>query len=376
MRIFPKRNFVYLIWCTLLASFVAGCTPGRMLLYNFSDIRDHKKFPKREIEKGEETFRFSKPTDAQVAAFDQTIRTPDFKNRTLDDFLPETKTVAFLVIRNDTMLYEKYFRRKDSASIIPSFSVAKSFTSALVGLAIEDGRIASVEDSMTQYLTELQGRGLHKIKIKHLLKMTSGIKSQENYFTPFAGVARMYYGRDLRRQMSKVKPETRQGLAFEYRSINTQLLGMIVDRVIDTTLTAYLEEKLWKPMGMESDASWSVDRRGEKGIEKAFCCLNATARDFAKFGRLYLNGGNWNGKQLISNEWVEESTKLDAKDGSSIYYQYQWWIVNREGDYAAQGHLGQYIFVNPAKNIVIVRLGKNSKHAKWMQLMREIASKN
>lgn len=358
----------------LLSLVMTGCSVGRMMIYTFSDIKDYKRFPYRELKREGEPFKFFETDSTWRASNPIRVSTNYGTFTKLDDYLPKTKTVAFLVIRNDSILYENYFNGYDTASIVPSFSMAKSYTSALFGIAMAEGKINSVEDSLTQYIPELQGKGLDQVKLKHVLKMTSGIRSQENYHSPFSGVAAMYYGTNLRKQASKTKPEDRPGVAFEYKSMNTQLLGMVIENATGRSLTQYLQEKIWSKIGAEYDATWSIDRKKE-GIEKAFCCLNARARDFAKFGRLYLNMGNWEGEQIIPEEWVKESTKVDSKDGATTYYQYQWWLPSKEGDYSAQGHLGQFIYVHPEKQLIIVRLGKSEGDVDWSNLFREIAKK-
>lgn len=350
---------------------LTGCTAGRMIVYQFSDIKDYKKFPSRPLEAPNQPFLFAEDPGYLKA---HNIRVTHQGHRyDLDEWLPNTPTVAFLVIRNDSILYENYFNKYERESIVASFSSAKSFVSALVGFALQDGKILSVEDSMTHYLTELQGKGLGGVKIRHLLQMTSGIHHAENYFNPFAGVAKLYYGHNIRRQVLHLKPEYKPGFYFKYRSIDTQLLGLVVERATGQSLTSYMQEKIWTPLGMESDASWSIDRK-KNGIEKAYCCINAIGRDFAKFGRLYLNEGNWNGTQLLPAEWVQKSTEVNTDEGSAWYYQYQWWLASREGEYFAEGHLGQFIYVNPKKKTVIVRLGKNYGDVTWVEVFREIAS--
>lgn len=170
--------------------------------------------------------------------------------------------------------------------------------------------------------------------------------------------------------MSKLKLKGTPGETFEYVSGNTQLLGLILERALkNKTVTQYFQEKLWTPLEMEYDASWSIDKK-KQGTEKTFCCINARARDFAKIGRLYLNKGKWNGKQIVSEKWVEESTKVDTRDGSVSFYQYQWWLPSTTGDFMAEGILGQYIYVNPSKNMVIVRMGKNNGRVNWSDLFK------
>jgi CubicO group peptidase (beta-lactamase class C family) len=203
--------------------------------------------------------------------------------------------------------------------------------------------------------------------------MTSGIEFNESYFNPFGDAASFYYGRNLRKEIAEMKSKTEPGTKFAYASGNTQLLGLVLERALKgKTVTTYLQEQLWGPLGMEYDASWSIDRKTD-GLEKTFCCLNARARDYAKIGRLYMNKGNWNGKQIVSENWVNESTKLDTSNGSPRYYQYQWWIPTPNEDFMAQGILGQYIYVHPTKNLIIVRLGKTEGKADWWSIFTSLA---
>ncbi len=354
--------------CLLLLSglCLGSCKVGRFVYYNFADIKDYRKFPSRTIEKSGTPYLYP------VAAAGKVPKALhiDGHDYPFEKYLEDNQTVAFLVIQNDTIKYEKYFRGYDAASIVPSFSVAKSITSILIGCAIDDQLIASVEEPVTNYIPELKQNGFDKVTIAHLLQMTSGLKYNEGYTNPFGDVATFYYGRNLRRAIRKMKLKTDPGLQFEYASGNTQLLGLVLERALKTrTVSAYAGEKLWRPLGMEYDASWSLDRK-KNGLEKTFCCVNARARDFAKIGRLYLNKGNWNGRQIVSASWVEQSVrKDDTQNGSAWYYQYQWWMPSDRGDFLARGILGQYIYVYPEKNLVIVRLGKNKGKANWPQLL-------
>jgi CubicO group peptidase (beta-lactamase class C family) len=149
---------------------------------------------------------------------------------------------------------------------------------------------------------------------------------------------------------------------------------LVLERSLNgQTISSYLEEKLWKPLQMEYDASWSIDKK-KNGLEKTFCCLNARARDFAKLGRLYLNKGDWNGQQIVSKAWVERSTAIDTTKGSSWEYQYQWWIPTKTGDFMAKGILGQYIYVDPKTNLIIVRLGKGNGDTNFESLFVSMSS--
>jgi CubicO group peptidase (beta-lactamase class C family) len=350
---------------------INACQIGRFVFYNFADIKDHKKFPSRELKAPQEKFSFKIATQNKSP---KTITSKNKKDITFDDYLEDHKTVAFMIIKNDSIYYEKYFRGYNDASIVPSFSMAKSVTSILIGCAIDDGLIKSVDEPITNYLPQLKKNGLEKVTIKHLLQMTSGIKFNESYINPFGHAASFYYGKKLRKSVDKLKLMHEPGLKFNYISGNTQVLGMILEKVLNgKTITEYLQQKIWLPLGMEYDASWSIDKN-KNGIEKTFCCINARARDFAKLGRLYLNNGNWNGKQIVSSNWVKESTKIDTANGSAAFYQYQWWILGKDGDFMAQGILGQFIYVNPTKNLIMVRLGKNTGKIQWWQFFQKIAA--
>ena len=349
---------------------VVSCQFVRYVIYNFADVNDHKKFPARTLLHSNESFQFAR----------QTSRAEAFVNFGSDsipltEYLKKQKTLAFLLIRNDTILIEEYFNSYAKENIVPSFSMAKSFLSALVGCAIKDGYIKSDEESITNYLPEMKKNGFEKVKIFHLLQMTSGLKFNEGYFNPFSQVAGFYYGRKLEKRCTKLKLKAEPGTAFEYTSGSSQLLGLVLKRALgNISLTEYLQKKIWSPLQMEYDASWNIDQN-KNGTEKAFCCINARAIDYAKFGRLYLKKGNWQGAQIVPEEWVYKSTHPQKLQGSAAYYQYQWWMNSvSDGDFMAEGILGQYIYVNPKKNIVIVRLGKKTGDVNWGKFFKKISA--
>lgn len=349
----------------IITILLTSCKLGRFVFYNFADIKDHKKFQSRPLTAATSPFNFQITNKGKFPK--------ELNNIPFNKYLEDNKTVAFLIIKNDTIQYEKYFKGYDKESIVPSFSMAKSVTSILIGCAIDEGLIKSVDEPITSYIPELKKNGLDKVTIKHLLQMTSGIKFNESYVNPFGDAASFYYGLNLRKEIGKMKLKTEPGKKFEYVSGNTQLLGLVLERSLkDKTITSYLQEKIWTPLEMEYDASWSIDRK-KNGLEKTFCCLNARARDFAKIGRLYKNKGNWNGKQIVSQKWVEESTKLDTSEGSANFYQYQWWLPTPNEDFMAEGILGQFIYVNPKKDLIIVRLGKNEGKADWWTIFTSLA---
>ena len=366
LKLYSLIKSVFLIAISLFV--FNSCHLTRLGLYNYGGITDYKIFKERLVKKSDKKFSF-------YSAEKEKIPKP-IDGIPFDKFVEKNNTVAFLLIKNDTIQYEKYYNKYQKESIVNTFSVAKSILSILIGCAIDEGLIQSVNEPITNYIPELKKNGFEKVTIKHLLQMTSGIKFNESYANPLGEASLFYYGQRLKKKMMKMKLEHLPGTKFEYKSGNTQLLGWVLERALkNKTNTQYLQEKLWTPLGMEYDASWSIDQEKE-GIERTFCCFNTRARDLAKIGRLYLNKGNWNGKQIVSEKWVQESTKIETTEGSDKGYQYQWWLPTPGKDFLAAGVLGQFVYVNPAKNIIIVRLGKNYgkiEEDAWWKMMVKLA---
>lgn len=299
-------------------------------------------------------------------------RSYSFKGATkdVDDFLKETCTTGFLVVKNDKIVDERYFLDATESSLFTSMSVAKSFVSALVGIAIDDGLISGVDRPITDYVPKLKGSGYEGVPIKHILQMSSGVKFDEEYDKFLSDINLMFYkvfgfGQSIDDYMAGLKPELPSGTTSYYRSCDTQALGMLISAVTGRSVSAYLEEKIWSKLGMEYDALWCTDTNG---TEIAFGFLNAALRDYAKFGRLYLNGGNWDGERIVSESWVRESVTPDNpnlqpgpkpaefRTFGNFGYQYQWWIPETpDGEFMAIGVWGQYIYVSPKENLVIVK---------------------
>lgn len=373
---FPNiLKFSKLILILFLLLTISSCKVGRFFIYNFADINDHKKFPKREIEKSNLPFYFHYKINPNYASSKISIpNNGKNKNYLFEDYLKINNTVAFIIIKKDTIVYEKYFDGYDKESIVPSFSMAKSVVSMLIGCAIDDGLIQSIDEPITNYLPEFKKNGFEKVTISHLLNMTSGINFNESYYNPFGNAASIYYGRNLKKEMLKLKLNPNNTNSFSYSSGDTQLLGLILESSLKgKKISNYLEEKIWKPIGMEYNASWSLDKKS--GLEKTFCCLNSVALDYAKLGRLYLKKGNWNGKQILSKEWIEKTTKSANNRSGVWYYQNHWWISDKEEmSFRAEGILGQYIYVNPKTETIIVRLGRNyGKNVGWNSIFNQLA---
>lgn len=355
---------------------VNSCHVGRFFVYNFANIDDYKKFPEREIQAAEKKFEFYRHIQPEKMLVIDNIKKYSTVPE-LESYLADNKTVALLVIQNDTILYEWYADKWSNEDIVTSFSMSKSMISALVGIAHQEGFIRSLDEPITNYIKTFKHEGFDNITIQHLLDMRTGIDYNESYYNPFGNVAAGYYGRNLDRHISKLKIKQPPGEDFEYISIATQMLGVIVAEATGKDVSEYFEEKIWSQIGTEFDASWSLDRKN--GREKSFCCINAHAEDFAKFARLYLNMGNWEGNQVIPEEWVKQSIQLQA-DTEDNFYQNQWWLFG-PGDpqnpaivqYAAQGHLGQVMAVDPSKNLIVVRFGKQWGHTNWLGFFKNLA---
>lgn len=365
-------RFLRPVTLLLLALLLDGCTVGRFVKWNFADRRDYRKFPTRPLPASPEPFQYP------VAVKEIGPRTANYKGKQIpfDTWLEKHKTTAFLVIRNDTIVYERYFKGYDEGHVHPSFSMAKSVVSMLIGTAIADGLIRDVHQPIVDFIPELKANGFEGVTIEHVLQMTSGIDFKESYVNPFGTVAKFYYGRQLEKYTLKLKLKRAAGTEWEYVSGDTQLLGLLLTRALrakgdQRTLTEYLNQRLWQPLGMEHASSWSVDKK-KNGLEKAFCCINAPARDFAKLGSLYLHKGQWRGKQLVPRHWVETSTKPDTANGGVNFYRYQWWLPGTPGAFNAEGILGQFIYVDPANDLVIVRLGGGYADVPWTRVFREI----
>lgn len=344
----------------LMSSMISSCHVARFFYFNFADVNDHKKFPVDTVYKGIEPFAY-KQSDrplALSAVYEETTVN-------LDHFLETHKTLAFLLIRNDTLLYERYFDGYDEKSIIPSFSVSKAFVSALVGIAIRDGYISGVNDSISKYIPELRNKGFDQVSLLHLLNMRSGIRFNEGYSTPFSDMAKYYYGTNLKKYVQRLRLESKPGEKYNYQSVNTLLLGIALENACGKRLPDMLSENIWSQLGMSENASWSADSKKHR-TTKSFCCINATPIDFAKFGSLYLHQGEWKGEQLVPADWITSTTRIqnDSRDSQGYPYAYQWRVL-ASGSYFAKGVLGQYIFVNPDKKVVIVRMGSSTDDINW-----------
>jgi CubicO group peptidase (beta-lactamase class C family) len=356
-----------------------------------ASVLDYLIFRSRELKASPHPFHFQRaPEDEKVAALLAPMEyAPGKRVGNLDRFFTRSATTSFLVIKDDALIYEHYFNGYQKDSIVTSFSVAKSFDSTLVGIAIDEGKIGSVRDPITKYLSELEKRDprFAQITIRDLLLMSAGLRYDEGPHYRDNDVT--YHAADLRRAaLEKASIVDVPGKYWLYNNYHPLLLGMILERVTGMSVTAYLQEKLWDPLGTEYPATWSING-DQNGLEKMESGINARSVDFAKFGRLMLNQGRWEGKQIVSPAWVEEATEAEEQPSSYYgddaffvsqghYYKYFWWGDRRPGgksDFHAVGNKGQYIYISPQKRVVIVRNGFDFgiPSPRWARLFYQLA---
>jgi CubicO group peptidase (beta-lactamase class C family) len=357
-------------WASLDRSSIA-----RAMLWREADVGDQYRFPARTIPAGDE----ASPLPAGVEIDPPAPPSGAEDDRAFDAFLRGTGTLGFVVLEDDLLVYERYFGGADRQTRQTSFSVAKSFVSTLIGIAIDEGLIGSVTDPVTEYLPELSERDprFERITLRDLLTMSSGIRYEEQSLPlPWGDDVDTYYGTDLRDLgLSATQIVRPPGQEWLYNNYNPLLLGLVLERATGTSVSGYMATKLWQPLGAEAGATWSLDSEGS-GFEKMESGLNATPVDYARFGELFLLAGEWNGQRIVSEDWVREATAADVTTDPAGHYQYFWWIDTQRPDrFYALGNFGQYIYVAPDAGAVIVRNGRDwgVENDTWLSVFREVA---
>ncbi|GAB1856950.1 serine hydrolase [Flavobacteriaceae bacterium MHTCC 0001] len=265
-------------------------------------------------------------------------------------------TIAYIIIKNDSIWFEKYYDGFNENSQSNSFSMAKSYVSGLMGKAIEEGYIKSLDQPVSDFLPTFSEGLAAKMTVGHLSSMASGTSWDERYYSPLSIVTRAYFDDDLEKVMLGLKMEKEPGKSFKYSSGDTQMLAMVIEKATDKKLYDYLTESFWKPLGCENPTLWQVDSKTHD-LVKAYCCIASNAKDFARFGKLYKDHGKWNGKQILDSAFIAKSLKPVYPDGNM--YGYGWWLksIGDKDFFMMRGHLGQYVIVEPDDNVIIVRLG-------------------
>jgi CubicO group peptidase (beta-lactamase class C family) len=381
------------LFCLLF--FLSSCYLRKAYQFRKMERNDIYKMASTSFAPSESAFQFIASNPGSNAAL----------KSELDKELANTDTWAFLVIRNDSILYENYYDGAGPDTKIASFSAAKSITSSLLAMAHEEGKIGSFEDPLTRYIPELKKKDarFERISLQQVLDMRSGIKTDENFANPKSEVVKIAFTSNLYYRLFQIGIDTLPGI-FQYKSANTQYLALAVERATGQKFQDYFFQKIWLPLGMQYEASWNMDSERRRNV-KAFCCFNAAALDYAKFGRLLLNKGNWQGKQLLSENWITTTTAADTMKKYGGYRNQIWaatalrhyndslealkafktdplaakfrgytnpetgqrnyYVSSYDGSFHAEGMFDQFVYVNPKNKVLIVRLGKAWKHPVW-----------
>lgn len=265
-------------------------------------------------------------------------------------------TIAYVIIKNDSIWFEEYYDGFGEDSKSNSFSMAKSYVSGMLGKAIMEGHIKSLDQPVCDFLPAFCDEKAFTMTVGDLSSMASGTNWDEAYYSPLSITTRAYFDDDLAKVINGLEVVDTPGQRFKYASGDTQMLAMVIEKATGKKLYQYLEDSFWKPLGSEHDALWQVDSEGHD-LVKAYCCIASDAKDFARFGKLYKDHGKWNGQQLLDSAFVAKS--VTPRFPESPIYGYGWWLTEQLGKpfFMMQGHLGQYVIVQPDDNVIIVRLG-------------------
>ena len=334
------RVLYYILSVACVAMLTTSCVVSRAILYGDASVDDYRAFEQEVVAKGNYTFRFAALPKSERML--DTMRFEwlhfgkgDISHKTIEEAIaPSVDNAAIIIIQRDTILYERYFGEWNVDTQSQIFSVSKTITAMLCGVALTEGYIHSVEDRVIDYIPELEQADpmFEELKIKHLLDMTAGLDFKENYsFNPFSKMARLYMGRNSMRIIENVKFSHKPGERYHYNSLTTAILGIVIERATGIPYAQYLSSKIWQPLGMEQSASIGIDDKKHR-VAKSYAGLVTNVRDLAKIGRLYINEGRWNGEQIIDSTFVRTSlTPRIVGDKNSNMYSYSWyWGVQDE----------------------------------------------
>ncbi|MSQ78832.1 MAG: class C beta-lactamase-related serine hydrolase [Flavobacteriaceae bacterium] len=329
--------------------------------YNLADIDDAQFFESRTIKAG-------KPVALpRSVAYNQ----GEMSQQVLD-YHKQMESVAYIAIRNDSLLHEEYWDGYSESSLSSSFSISKSVVAAMIGVALKEGKLKSLDEPVGNYLPHFAEGKNKALTIRHLLTMSAANNFDESYVNPFSFTTEAYYGNNLPTLMEKLNVVSEPGKMFDYQSGNQIILAAVLEKATGQNLSTYLSEKIWTPMGAMHDATWSLDKKDSH--EKAYCCINSNAIDFARFGQIYLHHGKLYGNDILDSSFVAESitpANINDEHGKPCdFYGLGWWLTNIDHKgkthqvYYMRGILGQYCLVIPDKNLVIVRLGHKRSNDK------------
>lgn len=367
----------------LLAIMLSGCSAVRAIRYGMPSTDTWRNFALDTIHSGEKKSEVFITTPAH----DNFLEVTKFSGGRLNDetvgeyFSRVRGDGALLIIRNDTVLLEKYYGYVTPDTPVSLFSISKALTSLLCGIAVDEGYIASVDDPVTKYIPELESRaaGFKNLTIAHLLDMRTGLDFKEGYgWNPFSQLARLYYGDDVLKHIKGVGFNGAPGESHYYNSMATAILGVLIERAVGKPYAEYMQEKVWGPLGMEQDAYVTLDDKKHRQA-KAYGGIASNIRDLAKIGRLYLSGGEYNGQCIVSKDWIDRSTHSSLENNA---YSFGWNNITSmcEGKeyvtprFFALGLFGQVLFCDPEKNLIFVTIGEK-KGAEYHLLFDDLSGK-
>ena len=374
-RVIPRlRQSGTALIAVAAALILTDCTSYRIIRHREPDPRNVAMFPVRRVAKAGVPFEFARAPALRTDLDTVSVRAPGGASRVaFREYMERAGVLAFLVIRNDTILYETYRGGYSPARLHVTMSVSKSVLSALVGIAVGEGRIADLDQAVTDFVPRLRSNAAFQdVTIRHLLEMKSGLRFTPTGSGPWSDFrsdeARVFYATDLRGFIAAARRDTVPGTQWIYKDTDAEVLGWVLTEATGKSVAEYASEKLWSRIGTEFDATWSLDDHG--GLERVSSGFNATARDLARFARLYLNGGAWNGERIIPADWVSRSVAVDPtrqEPEVATWWQMQhtlyWWhaIQPGSGDFFADGSAGQRVYVDPASRTIIVQLANSSR---------------
>lgn len=375
---------IFLILCIVTMSMYSPIFLGRVLTHWDSSVEDYKIFPKRIIQKSQQPYTYEKNVKTSLKDLEAEY---SGKKKTLSQFVRSTDTTSLIIVKGDEIIYEQYENGYNEDSVFTSFSMAKSVVSLLIGKAIENGYIASVEEPIENYIEEFKNKEIGKITIEQLLLMRSSIVYDEDKPLWFGDDTLTYWHSDLRKlALSHTQTTDKYNGKFHYNNYHPLLLGIILERSTGMSVSGFFESEIWQKIGAEYDASWSFDS-DKYGFEKMESGINFHAVDFLKIGSMILHDGYWNGNQIINNEWLNLSALCEFPIDESQYdnsflagkntgYKYMWYCTPSEQvgyDIFAWGKFDQILYVSPANELVILRTGKTDGGVdNWANALQEI----
>ncbi len=346
---------------------------ARAVVWFEADVDDIDRFPRRPIPAGGEPLVLREGT-LPPGTLDR-VSTRDGE-RHLEDLVEGSATTALLVLRGDEIVLERYANGGAADRPHTSFSVAKSVLSTLVGIAIQRGEIASLDDAVTLHVPELLDRDprFADVSLRSLITMSSGLGYEERGM-PWSDDTTTYYAPDLRGEALSAVVVESPGRTWLYNNYNPLIMGLVLERATGMRVADYASRHLWGPMGAEADASWSLDS-DRSGFEKMESGVNALPRDYARFGYLFAHEGQVGGRRVVDAQWVREATANDTSGDPAERYQHWWWVdLEREGRFYAAGNHGQFVYVDPATDVVVVRLGREDGDVHWPTVLRDVADR-